>query len=73
MKNKVIIILAILASGFSFCKKNGGFLDKKSTAELNETTVFTDSARTMNYLASIYGDIGFDMGPYCEWIRRMFF
>lgn len=63
MKNKVIIILAILASGFSFCKKNGGFLDKKSTAELNETTVFTDSARTMNYLASIYGDIGFDMDP----------
>lgn len=56
-----IILLLLIA--VSSCKKDGGFLDKKSTAELNEAVVFNDSSLTMDYLAGLYADIGFDMDP----------
>ncbi len=38
-------------------KKN--FLDQTETTNLNEQTVFTDSARTVAFLTNIYIDIGF--------------
>lgn len=38
-------------------KKN--FLDQTETTNLNEQTVFTDSARTVAFLTNIYLDIGF--------------
>ncbi len=39
------------------CKK-GDFLDQTVTNTLNEESVFTDSARTMDALVGIYADIG---------------
>lgn len=42
---------------FSCGKKN--FLDQTETTNLNEQTVFTDSARTVAFLTNIYIDIGF--------------
>lgn len=39
------------------CKKPGSFLEGKNDTSLTEKTVFTDSARTMDFLARIYSDI----------------
>jgi hypothetical protein len=53
------IILSLLLVSFLFsCRKSSDFLDNQSTA-LNETIVFTDSARTMSFLAGIYSDLGY--------------
>ncbi|HEY9256765.1 RagB/SusD family nutrient uptake outer membrane protein, partial [Chitinophaga sp.] len=41
-------------------KKN--FLDQTETTNLNEQTVFADSARTVAFLTNIYIDIGFAEG-----------
>jgi len=46
-------ILTLLSCG----KKN--FLDQTETTNLNEQTVFSDSARTVAFLTNIYIDIGF--------------
>ncbi|HEX5553524.1 MAG TPA: hypothetical protein VFX43_09795, partial [Chitinophagaceae bacterium] len=46
-----VILLVLTQWG---CRKAGSFLDKKSTNSLNESTVFADSARTMDYLAGVY-------------------
>ncbi|MCK7555958.1 hypothetical protein MKQ70_13375 [Chitinophaga sedimenti] len=35
------------------------FLDETETTNLNEQTVFADSARTVGFLTQIYNDIGF--------------
>ncbi|PUZ26765.1 Starch-binding associating with outer membrane [Chitinophaga costaii] len=48
--------LGILLMG-ACSKKN--FLDQTETTDLNEQTVFSDSARTVEFLNNIYVDIGF--------------
>jgi hypothetical protein len=45
------------------CKK-GAFLDKTATSDLTEQSVFSDSARTMDFLTGIYADIGFSFSPF---------
>jgi len=52
----LIIAAAALATG---CKKSGDFLDTQTNTSLNEQMVFSDSARTMNFLNDIYLDAGF--------------
>jgi hypothetical protein len=51
------LYLGILLTLISCGKKN--FLDQTETTNLNEQTVFSDSARTAAFLTNIYGDIGF--------------
>ncbi len=45
------------------CTKNGGFLEQTETSSLNEESVFSDSALSMDYLAQIYTGIGFSFDP----------
>ncbi|WEK34094.1 MAG: RagB/SusD family nutrient uptake outer membrane protein [Candidatus Pseudobacter hemicellulosilyticus] len=45
------------------CNK-GDFLDKTVNTDLNEKTVFSDSARTMDFLTGIYADISYSFNPY---------
>ncbi len=47
----IISVSALLAA----CSKSGGFLDDKSTA-LDETQVFSDSLRTIQFLNGIYAE-----------------
>lgn len=44
------------------CQKEG-FLDKATVTDLTEENVFSDSTRTMDFLAGIYTDIGFSFRP----------
>ncbi len=55
MKKLLIIVLVL---GLVSCKKSGGFLDNQSVG-ITESQVFTDSARTMQFLIRIYADMGF--------------
>jgi hypothetical protein len=48
----VVLLFAVLGS----CKK-GSFLDPKSVTDLNEATVFSDSARTIAVLTGIYSSV----------------
>src|SRR5436190_9060563 len=50
------VALVVLAPG---CKKSTDFLDSQATVSLDEKTVFSDSARTMNFLNDVYLDAGF--------------
>lgn len=54
---KKCILIALICAGLASCSKTG-FLDNKSTA-LDETQVFSDSGRTIQFLSRIYVDIGF--------------
>jgi starch-binding outer membrane protein, SusD/RagB family len=56
MKKALIIILVI--AGLVACKKSSDFLDGQAIT-LDETQVFSDSARTMAFLTGIYADVGF--------------
>lgn len=47
-------MVALTLAALWGCQKAGSFLDKKVSSTLNEATVFSDSARTMDFLASIY-------------------
>jgi len=44
------------------CNKQG-FLDQTQSTDLNEQVVFSDSVYTLNFLSSIYADIGFATWP----------
>lgn len=44
------------------CSKNK-FLEETTTTNLNEQTVFSDSAYSMNFLNNIYSNIGFSFNP----------
>jgi hypothetical protein len=55
---RLIIIIAIMGS-LASCKKSSDFLDTQSTSALTEQIVFSDSARTMQFLNTPYNDIGF--------------
>src|SRR3546814_11599918 len=52
------LLLGLLAG----CEK-GDFLDQTSVSDLTKENVFTDSARTMDFLAGIYSDIGLSFRP----------
>src|SRR3546814_8317700 len=52
------LLLGLLAG----CEK-GDFLDQTSVSDLTKKYVFNDSARTMDFLAVIYSDIGFSFRP----------
>lgn len=47
---------------YTSCQK-GDFLDKTETTDLTEPSVFSDSARTMDFLTGIYADISFSFNP----------
>lgn len=56
-KISYIIITGVIVLSFVFqfgCQKASDFLDKKVSSSLNEKTVFSDSARTMDFLAGVY-------------------
>ncbi len=57
------LALATLLSGvfFSSCTKQ--FLDQTTTTDLNEQSVFSDSARTIDFLTQIYTNIDFSFNP----------
>ncbi len=57
------LALATLLSGvfFSSCTKQ--FLDQTTTTDLNEESVFSDSARTIDFLTQIYTNIDFSFNP----------
>jgi len=57
------LALATLFSGvfFSSCTKQ--FLDQTTTTDLNEQSVFSDSARTLDFLTQIYTNIDFSFNP----------
>lgn len=48
---------AVLLIAVTGCKKSSDFLDAKVPSDLNEETVFADSARTMNFLNRIYTQV----------------
>jgi len=50
-----------LAIAYS-CQDADSFLDPQSTNDLNEATVFADSARTMDFLANIYSTLKYEVG-----------
>lgn len=59
MKKQFIIAIAALGAMAS-CKKSSDFLDTSSTTTvLDEKAVFSDSARTMQFLNTVYNDVGF--------------
>jgi hypothetical protein len=57
-----LIFFALMMSAMISCKK-GGFLAPTTTTNLNETTVFADSANAVRFLAGIYTNIGFSFKP----------
>ena len=59
---KGFLSAAILICFFAACTKEN-FLDQTSTTDLSEETVFSDSARSMDFLANIYSNIGFSFSP----------
>ncbi len=56
---KIFFIVVFASIVLSACKKSGSFLDDKTSSALSEATVFSDSTRTMGFLARIYGDVPF--------------
>lgn len=60
MKIKFIhLVMAVFLLMAGACKK-GGFLDAKLASDLNETTTFTDSVRTIAFLTRLYTNVGFN-------------
>ncbi len=56
----LLVLLVLVVSGmFTSCKKATDFLDTQTNTSLNEQLVFSDSARTMQFLNAVYNDIGF--------------
>lgn len=55
---RLLLVTAIALFGFIACTKEG-FLGQTATTDLNENSVFSDSARSMDFLAQIYSNIGF--------------
>ncbi|KAI9451729.1 hypothetical protein F5148DRAFT_1333037 [Russula earlei] len=55
----LFFIIALLATGLYSCQKSA--LDPQVTP-LNEAATFSDSAKTMQFLLAIYGDISYEFG-----------
>ncbi len=62
--DKVLSFISLILFSVIFvsCKKES-FLGKTKSTDLDEKTVFADSAYTMNFLNGIYSDIGFSVAP----------
>jgi starch-binding outer membrane protein, SusD/RagB family len=58
----LLLVLCGLIVCTESCKKQG-FLSQTTTTNLNETTIFTDSANAEGFLANIYSNIGFATSP----------
>ncbi|MGN6416446.1 MAG: RagB/SusD family nutrient uptake outer membrane protein [Pseudobacter sp.] len=61
-KLKLTASLALFTLALA-CNK-GEFLDKTATTDLDERAVFSDSARTMEFLTGIYADIAYSFNPF---------
>ncbi|MDB5115692.1 MAG: hypothetical protein JWQ79_1184 [Mucilaginibacter sp.] len=60
MKYFYLAIIAIaLITSISSCRKDN-FLNNQSTASLNKAVTFADSAHTMDFLAGLYIDLGYN-------------
>ncbi len=55
---KVFFGAAIFICFLAACTKEN-FLDQTTTTDLGESTVFSDSARSMDFLTNIYASVGF--------------
>lgn len=64
MKKLYLLLTAALLSVVLFysCKKEN-FLDKTQSTDLNQQTVFADSAFTMDFLNAIYANLDFSVYP----------
>ncbi|WP_207534563.1 RagB/SusD family nutrient uptake outer membrane protein [Desertivirga arenae] len=63
MDKALSFISLILFSVVTVSCKKESFLGKTKSTDLDEQTVFADSAYTMNFLNGIYNDIGFSVHP----------
>ncbi|PWG81225.1 RagB/SusD family nutrient uptake outer membrane protein [Pararcticibacter amylolyticus] len=62
--DKVLSFISLILFSVVFvCCKKESFLGKTKSTDLDEKTVFADSAYTMNFLNGIYSDIGFSVHP----------
>jgi len=62
MKRYLYYTIAVIGM-ITACTKSGDLLDKVETTDLNEESVFADSARTIQFLNRVYTDIGFSANP----------
>lgn len=62
MKKRCLIFAMLTALVGASCSKQG-FLDQTQSTDLNEKVVFSDSAYTIDFLSSMYADIGFATWP----------
>ncbi|MHB8206420.1 RagB/SusD family nutrient uptake outer membrane protein [Mucilaginibacter sp.] len=58
----VFMLLCFIVLAISSCKKEG-FLSATATTNLNQQTIFTDSANAEGFLANIYTNVGFSISP----------
>ncbi|TZF82843.1 RagB/SusD family nutrient uptake outer membrane protein [Pedobacter sp. BS3] len=63
MMKRYLFFTVVVVGMIAACKSGEDFLDKTETTNLNEESVFADSARTMQFLTRIYSDIGFSVNP----------
>src|SRR5690606_31782423 len=63
MKKRYLIFSAMLIALVGASCSKQGFLDQTQSTDLNEKVVFSDSAYTINFLSSMYADIGFATWP----------
>ncbi|MGV3503596.1 MAG: RagB/SusD family nutrient uptake outer membrane protein [Adhaeribacter sp.] len=59
-KISISLLCAALATSFFSCEKEGDFLDKTQTTELNRQKVFSDSTLTLEFLTKSYADMAFN-------------
>lgn len=57
------VAAGLIAIGMISCKKGNDFLSKTVTTDLDEQTVFSDSAYTMGFEAGIFRDMAFSFNP----------
>jgi starch-binding outer membrane protein, SusD/RagB family len=57
-----VFLLMVSALVYSSCKKDG-FLAATTTTNLDEQSIFTDSSRTVGFLANIYSNAGLSANP----------
>jgi hypothetical protein len=62
IKLRIPVIMAFLVTVLFACSKSK-FLEETTTTNLNEQTVFSDSAYAMNFLSNIYANVGFSFNP----------
>jgi hypothetical protein len=57
-----LIFFSCMLLSIASCKKDG-FLGATNTTNLTQSTIFTDSANTVGFLANIYTSVGFSVSP----------